>query len=104
MTNNYREISFSYDTANRRTGLTLPNGMALAYSYDQDSRVTGMTWTLSGNQVGNLTYSYDADGRVIDKSGSLQPFGNTTVSGSNTSTRKGRAKRKKARGPSCASL
>jgi len=30
-----------------------------------------MTWTLGGNQVGNLGYSYDADGRVIAKTGSF---------------------------------
>jgi YD repeat-containing protein len=36
-----------------------------------DSRVSGMTWTLAGNQIGDLDYSYDADGRVIEKTGSM---------------------------------
>jgi len=58
-------------SADRRTALTLPNGVTLAYSYDQDSRVTGMTWTSGTTQVGNLFYSYDADGRVTAKSGSF---------------------------------
>lgn len=58
-------------SANRRTSLTLPNVVTLAYSYDQDSRVSGMTWTLGGIRLGGLNYSYDADGRVIAKSGSL---------------------------------
>jgi RHS repeat-associated protein len=71
ITQGTNSVSFSYDAANRRTGLTLPNGMTLAYSYDQDSRVMAMTWTLGGNQVGDLSYSYDADGRVIAKSGSF---------------------------------
>ena len=58
--------------ANRRTSLTLPNGIVLAYtSYDGDSRVKGMTWTLSGNPVGDLEYNYDADERVIGKTGSF---------------------------------
>ncbi len=30
-----------------------------------------MTWTLAGNQIGDLEYSYDADGRVIEKTGSM---------------------------------
>jgi len=30
-----------------------------------------MTWTLGGNQVGDLNYSYDADGRVTAKTGSF---------------------------------
>jgi RHS repeat-associated protein len=71
ITQGTNSVSFSYDAANRRTELTLPNGVTLAYSYDQDSRVSGMTWTLGGNQVGDLSYSYDADGRVIAKSGSF---------------------------------
>ena len=31
-------VGFSYDTSDRRTKLTLPNGMILAYTYDADSR------------------------------------------------------------------
>jgi RHS repeat-associated protein len=30
-----------------------------------------MTWTLAGNQIGDLEYSYDADGRAIEKTGSM---------------------------------
>ena len=65
-------MTIGYDNANRRTSLTLPNGIVVAYtSYDGDSRVKGMTWTLSGNLVGDLEYNYDADGRVIGKTGSF---------------------------------
>jgi RHS repeat-associated protein len=64
-------IAFQYDNANRRTQLTLPNGIVVAYSYDSDSRVSGMTWTLAGNQIGDLEYSYDADGHVVEKTGSM---------------------------------
>ncbi len=64
-------VGFSYDAANRRTQLTLPNGIVVAYTYDSGSRVTGRTWTLGGNQIGDLEYAYDADGRVIEKSGSM---------------------------------
>jgi YD repeat-containing protein len=34
-------VGFSYDTANRRSTLTLSNGVNVSYSYDNDSRVTG---------------------------------------------------------------
>ncbi len=43
----------------------------MAYTYDADSRVSGMTWTLGGNQIGDLEYAYDPDGRVVEKSGSM---------------------------------
>jgi RHS repeat-associated protein len=61
-------IPIGNDNARRRSTLTLPNGIVLAYAYDNDSRVTAMTWTLSGNTVANLQYQYDADGRVLQKS------------------------------------
>jgi YD repeat-containing protein len=36
-------IPFNSDNANRKTKLTLPNGIVLTYTYDTASRVTGMT-------------------------------------------------------------
>ena len=65
-------VGIKYDNANRRTSLTLPYGIVVGYtSYDGDSRVKGMTWTPSGNPVGDLEYNYDADRRVIGKTGSF---------------------------------
>jgi RHS repeat-associated protein len=64
-------VAFQYDNANRKTQLTLPNGIQVAYNYDGDSRVTEMIWTLGGNQIGDLEYSYDSDGHVIEKTGSM---------------------------------
>ncbi len=57
--------------SNRRTQLTLPNGVSLAYTYDADSRVTGITYTAGNNQLGNLAYTYDADERRSSMGGSL---------------------------------
>jgi RHS repeat-associated protein len=85
-------IPFNYDNANRKTTLTLPNGIVLAYAYDSDSRVTGMTWTLAGNPVADLEYSYDANGRVTEKTGSLaqtnlpQPVSGNTFNAANEMT------------------
>lgn len=60
-------VSFAYDNGNRRTLLTLPNGIVMSYSYDNASELTGITYTNGGTNLGNLTYSYDlagqADGR-----------------------------------------
>ena len=68
-------IPIAYDNADRRNTLTLPNGIVLTYTYDNDSRVTAMTWTLASNPVGDLEYSYDADSRVIEKTGSFAQTG-----------------------------
>ncbi len=77
-------VGFAYDNANRRTTLTLPNGVTVAYSYDSDSRVAGMTYSAGGNQLGNLTYSYDADGRVVAKGGSMASTGLPAAVSGNT--------------------
>jgi YD repeat-containing protein len=67
----------SYDSANRRSCLTLPNGVITSYGYDNDSRVTSITYGNGGSctsppsNLGNLTYSYDADGRRLSMGGSL---------------------------------
>jgi RHS repeat-associated protein len=59
-------FAFSYDDAQRRTGLTFPNNHTGAYTYDNASRPTGLTWntnapaliasqSLTWNNVGNIT-------------------------------------------------
>ncbi|MGC1676735.1 MAG: RHS repeat-associated core domain-containing protein, partial [Candidatus Binataceae bacterium] len=85
-------VSFNYDSASRRTTLTLPNGIVVEYSYDNNSRVSAMTWTLAGNQIGDLEYDYDADGHVIEKTGSFaqtnlpQPVAGNTFNADNEMT------------------
>ena len=51
--------TFEYDDANRRTRLTLPNGVKTEYAYDAASRLTGLTYKLGGATLGNLAYTYD---------------------------------------------
>jgi RHS repeat-associated protein len=72
----------SYDAANRRTQLTLPNGVAVAYSYDQASRMTGPAYSANGGRLGNL--SYDADGRRTSVSGSLAAVSLPAAASGNT--------------------
>jgi len=37
-------VGLNYDNANRRTCLTLPNGVVASYGYDNDSRMTSITY------------------------------------------------------------
>ena len=75
-------VGFSYDTVNRRSTLTLSNGVNMSYTYDNDSRVTGITYKFNANTLGNLTYSYDSLGRRTQVAGS---FAQTGLPGSMTS-------------------
>ncbi len=68
-------VGINYDHADRRTSLTLPNGVTVGYSVDNDSRITGLTYSAGNTQLGNLTYGYDADGRVTSKNGTLAAIG-----------------------------
>jgi YD repeat-containing protein len=62
---------FSYGNANRRTSVTLPNGVSVAYAYDNNSRITGITYQLGANTLRNLTYSYDQLGRRTQVDGTF---------------------------------
>jgi len=64
-------VSFSYDSASRRSTLTLPNGIVATNTCDTASLLTGISYALSGNPVGWLTYTYDEAGRIVGRSGSL---------------------------------
>ena len=63
-------VELTYDAANRRSTLTLPNGIVVSYSYDADSQVTALSYTGSAGSLGNLTYTYDAAGRRAGVGGS----------------------------------
>jgi YD repeat-containing protein len=71
----------AYDNANRRTSVTLPNGVVVAYTYDAASRVTGITYTQGGTTIGTLTYGYDANGRRTSMGGTMAT-GSTLFAGS----------------------
>jgi RHS repeat-associated protein len=52
-------VSFAYDDANRRTLLTLPNGVSTESQYDAGSRLTALIYRKGGGELGRLTYTYD---------------------------------------------
>lgn len=66
---------FAYDAANRRTSLTLPNGIVMTYSFDAVSQLSGINYTLGPNTLGTLTYSYDLAGRRTGAGGSYAQTG-----------------------------
>jgi RHS repeat-associated protein len=63
-------VGFGYDNANRRTTLTLPNGIVVEYGYDNANELTGLTYKNGGTTLGALTYSYDNAGRRTQVAGS----------------------------------
>jgi RHS repeat-associated protein len=69
-----QSVGLSYDSANRRTCLTLPNGVIVSYGYDNDSHITSITYGTGGtctsppSNLGNLTYTY---GRQLSMGDSL---------------------------------
>jgi RHS repeat-associated protein len=64
-------VTIGYDNANRRTSLTLPNGVVVAYGYEAASHVTSIVYTQGSTLIGDLTYTYDANGRRTSMGGSL---------------------------------
>ena len=63
-------VGFGYDNANRRTTLTLPNGIVVEYGYDNANQLTGLTYKNGGTTLGALTYTYDNAGRRTQVAGS----------------------------------
>jgi YD repeat-containing protein len=43
-------VSITYDCADRRTSLTLPNGIVVEYGYDDDLRLTSLTYKLGARR------------------------------------------------------
>jgi len=67
-----QSVAIGYDEADRRTSVTLPNGIQVSYAYDDASQLTGITYRKSdGTPIGDLSYTYDAAGRRTAMGGSL---------------------------------
>jgi RHS repeat-associated protein len=65
--------SYTYDTAGRRTAMTNPRGKTTTYSYDAANRVTGIADALSGT----VAFAYDAAGETTSVT---NPRGKATTS------------------------
>ncbi|HTD25005.1 MAG TPA: RHS repeat-associated core domain-containing protein [Terriglobales bacterium] len=68
-------VGFGYDNDNRRTSMTLSNGVLATYGYDAASRLTSINYQLNATSLGVLNYAYDAVGRRTQVNGSLARTG-----------------------------
>ncbi len=67
-----RSVSFEYDAAGRRTGVTYMNGVTRQNSYDAAGRLTAITYkNPDGSTHGDLGYTYDDSGKRSTAGGSL---------------------------------
>ena len=73
--------AFTYDSAGRRTSLTLPNAMTTTYAYDAASDLTGLSYQLGATKLGDLGYEYDLVGRRASVGGSFARTGLPTAQG-----------------------
>jgi RHS repeat-associated protein len=70
VTRDTMSVGMSYDDANRRSTLTMPNGIVTEYGYDDGNQVTSITYRHGATTLGDLSYSYDASGRRTHTGGS----------------------------------
>jgi RHS repeat-associated protein len=69
-------VGFTYDTANRPTTVTLPNGITMNYAYDAASQLSSITYKKAdATVIGNLTYTYNAIGNRISTGGTFARTG-----------------------------
>jgi hypothetical protein len=64
-------VGWSYDTANRFTGISLPNGIRNTVVPDAADGTTSITYAKGATTIGSVTYGYDGDGRRNSASGTL---------------------------------
>ncbi|HZJ63349.1 MAG TPA: RHS repeat-associated core domain-containing protein [Kofleriaceae bacterium] len=67
-----RDIALAYNAAGQRTQTTLANGSTVNYTYDNAGQLTAIVYNKAdGAQIGDLLYEYDAGGRRTSIAGSL---------------------------------
>jgi RHS repeat-associated protein len=68
------QVRLDYDDADRRTLLTLPNGVTVASAYTTRDELASLTVKKGATTLGGLVYTYDAAGRRVT-AGSLTSVG-----------------------------
>lgn len=85
-------VTIAYDAAGRRISLTLPNSIVTEYTYDAASQLTELSYKHGATVLGNLTYAYDSNGRRTHTGGSYartglpQPVASATYNAANQQT------------------
>ena len=64
-------VTFAYDNADRRTAVTLPDGIVTNYAYNAASQLTSITYQKGATTLGDLTYTFDNAGRRTSIGGSF---------------------------------
>ena len=64
-------VSIGYDAANRRSSVTLPNGIVATPQFDAENELVALNYDLGATHIGDLAYGYDLAGRRSSQSGSL---------------------------------
>jgi RHS repeat-associated protein len=64
-------VGLTYDAANRRSTVTLPNGILGTYGFDDANQLLSIDYAKGATPVANVLYAYDAAGRRVGHSGSL---------------------------------
>jgi RHS repeat-associated protein len=64
-------VTFNYDSGDRRTLLTLPNGASTEYQYEAASRPAVLIYRNALAELGRLTYTYDTAGNRARVGGSF---------------------------------
>jgi YD repeat-containing protein len=73
-------LGFGYDAANRRTSVTLPNGIVGTLGFDNVDSLTSISYDGTAH-VADATYVYDAAGRKTSASGTLvRPIADAVLS------------------------
>ena len=70
ITQGANNVGLTYDTSGRRATLTLPNGIVVEYGYSQASQLTSLKYKKGTELLGDLLYEYDAAGRRVKAGGS----------------------------------
>jgi YD repeat-containing protein len=64
-------VGLAYGAANRKSSVTLPNGVVATPTFDAANQLLALSYDHSGTHIGDLAYTYDAAGHRITQSGSL---------------------------------
>ena len=71
VTQGSQQAVYTYDTDDRVSSETLPNGVVATPTYDIAGQLSSLTYAKGSTTLGNLVYTYDAAGRVNSVTGTL---------------------------------
>jgi hypothetical protein len=72
-------LGLGYDTANRRTSITYPNGVVTTTGFDAANEILSLSYDHGATHIGDLAYTYDTGGRQISESGSFAQINTPTA-------------------------